>query len=47
MEEKYKKVIEFGLNSIQLKLMVKFGLSASDVKDIMEVYLDDYLAGRW
>ena len=44
MEEKYKEVIEIGLGLIEEKLMVKFGLSASDVESIMIEYHEE---GLW
>ena len=37
-EEKYKEMIEIGMGLIEEKLMEKFGLSSSDVEDIMLEY---------
>ena len=41
MEEKYKEVIEIGIALIEEKLMEKFGLSTSDVEDIMDEYYEE------
>ena len=41
MEEVYKEVIEIGLALIEEKLMVKFGLTESDVHRIMIEYFEE------
>lgn len=43
MEEKYKEVIEIGMALIEEKLMEKFGLSASDIRCL----LDEYAKEMW
>lgn len=44
MEEKYKEVIEIGLAVlavIEEKLMLKFRLTESDVKSLLDEFLED------
>ena len=41
MEEEYKEIIEIGLALIEEKLMVKFGLTESDVRTIFREYFEE------
>lgn len=40
-EKKYKEIIDIGMGSIEEKIMIKFGLSQSEVQMIIAEYLED------